>query len=32
VQALGGFNQAVCFAQGVQGLQVTDFQHWGLHE
>ena len=32
VQAFGGFDQAVGFAQGVQGLQVTDFEHQGLHE
>ncbi len=32
VQAFGGFNQAVGFAQGVQGLQVTDFEHQDLHE
>jgi hypothetical protein len=27
VQALSGFHQAVGFAQGVQGLEVTDFEH-----
>jgi len=27
VQALGGFHQAVGFAQGVKGFQVTDFEH-----
>ena len=32
MQAFGGFDQAVGLAQGVQGFQVTDFQHRGLHE
>ncbi len=32
VQAFSGFHQAVGFAQGVQGLQVTDFEHQDLHE
>ena len=27
VQAFGGFDQAVGFAQGVQGLEVADFEH-----
>ncbi len=29
VQALGGLHQAVGFAQGVQGLEVANFQHQG---
>ncbi|MCY1461064.1 hypothetical protein D9M71_786840 [compost metagenome] len=29
VQAFGGLDQAVGFAQGVQGFQVTNFQHRG---
>jgi len=32
VQAVGCIHQAIGFAQGVQGLQVTDFKHRGLHE
>ncbi|MNH18734.1 hypothetical protein D3C79_784510 [compost metagenome] len=32
VQPFGGFNQAVGFAQGVQGFQVANFQHRVLHE
>ncbi|MCY1183119.1 hypothetical protein D9M73_237130 [compost metagenome] len=32
VQPIGGIDQAVSFAQGMQGLQVTDFKHRGLHE
>ncbi|MNE60066.1 hypothetical protein D3C80_1551900 [compost metagenome] len=32
VQAVGRIHQAIGFAQGVQGLQVTDFKHRGLHE
>ena len=27
MQAIGGIHQAIGFAQGVQGLQVTDFKH-----
>jgi hypothetical protein len=27
VQALGGLHQAVGFAQGMQGFQVTEFKH-----
>ncbi|MDT4836549.1 hypothetical protein FQZ97_702540 [compost metagenome] len=31
VQAFGGFHQAVGFAQGVQGLEVAQFEHgWPL--
>ncbi|MNP53359.1 hypothetical protein D3C76_1478290 [compost metagenome] len=29
VQAFGGLDQAVGFAQGAQGFQVTNFQHRG---
>jgi hypothetical protein len=32
VQAIGRIHQAVGFAQGVQGLEVTDFKHRRLHE
>ena len=32
VQAIGRIHQAVGFTQGVQGLEVTDFKHRGLHE
>ncbi len=32
VQALGGFHQAVGLTQGMQGFQVTDFEHQRLHE
>jgi hypothetical protein len=27
VQAVGGIDQAVGFAQGMQGFQMTDFKH-----
>ncbi|MCY1490549.1 hypothetical protein D9M68_243100 [compost metagenome] len=30
VQALGGFHQAVGFAEGVQGFQVAKFEHGGV--
>jgi hypothetical protein len=32
VQAVGGIDQAVSLAQGVQGFQMTDFKHCWPHE